>query len=206
MLYAAFSYERSHTRPSRFAGGNRNQGRRLPERHTRGEVMSFSADVFSGRDARMDTSPVDLADRRERMNSYMSAPAQQPVNVAETVRIPALSREGVKASTALILLAVMLFSMGVTWLVYRSQIIEAGKRIAATQISENQLLEQAEGLEKEIANITTDVSIAEKARDMGMISSRSVAVVNLTAPEDAVYTPTSDVPLTGSYLANILGD
>lgn len=204
MMYNMFSPERAHTRPSRFAGK-----RRAPlsaQRRGRNEVMSFSVDFLPGwSDERGSTAPVYVDQRRERNNTYQ-IPVQQPVGDFDTARIRPVSAEGMRASTAVLLLVIMLFALGVTWLTYRSRMIEVGKDIDSDAVRATQLQQQAADMERQIAESTTDISIAEMARDMGMRSSKGVDVVYLTAPENAVCIPANDGTFTGTYLATILGD
>jgi len=205
MMYPLFSPERAHTRPSRFASKRRVAAHRSAQR--RDEVMSFSVDFLPGwSDERGSAAPVYVAQRRERTNAYPAVPVQQPVGDFDTARIRPVSAEGMRASTAVLLLAIMLFSLGVTWLTYRSRMIEVGKDISSDVARATALQQQAADLELEIAESTTDVSIAEMARDMGMRSSKGVDVVYLNAPENAVCIPANDGTFTGTYLATILGD
>ena len=115
MMYNMFSPERAHTRPSRFAGK-----RRVPlsaQRRGRNEVMSFSVDFLPGwSDERGSAAPVYVDQRREKTRPYQ-APLQQPVvGDFDTARIRPVSAEGMRASTAVLLLVIMLFTLGVTWL------------------------------------------------------------------------------------------
>lgn len=204
MMYNMFSPERAHTRPSRFAGK-----RRVPlsaQRRGRNEVMSFSVDFLPGwSDERGSTAPVYVDQRRERTNTYQ-IPVQQPVGDFDTARIRPVSAQGMRASTAVLLLVILLFTLGVTWLTYRSRMIEVGKDINSDVVRTAQLQQQAADMERQIAESTTDISIAEMARDMGMRSSKGVDVVYLTAPENAICVPANDGTFTGTYLATILGD
>lgn len=205
MMYNLFSPERAHTRPSRFA--DKRRAHQSAQRRGQNEVMSFSVDFLPGwSDERGSTAPVYVADRRKRTNTYHSVPLQQPVGDFDTARIRPVSAQGMRASTAVLLLVIMLFTLGVTWLTYRSRMIEVGKGINSDVVRTAQLQQQAADMERQIAQSTTDISIAEMARDMGMRSSKGVDVVYLTAPENAVCVPANDGNFTGTYLATILGD
>lgn len=206
MMYNVLSPERAHTRPSRFAGKRRTPAAHPVDR-AHGEVMTFSVDALPGwSDERGSVAPVYVADRNEPVRSYQAAPAAQITSSFDTARIRTISREGMRASTALLLAVVMLMATGVIWLAYRIQIGEVAREIDGNRVKIATLEAQAEGISQSIVERTTDISIAEMARDMGMIYSRSQNSVYLTAPENAVCTPYNDTVLASGYLASILGD
>lgn len=132
---------------------------------------------------------------------------QPAVGSHDTGCVPAISRDGVSGSMACVLLVCLIFSLGVAYLVGRSQVIEAGKRVSSMESRIEDITQMNEELETQLAASASEVNVGYEAVQLGMISARGVDVIYLNAPDDADITLAgAGTSLSGEHLATILGD
>lgn len=140
--------------------------------------------------------------RTRRTDRYRPAVGSQ-----DTGRIPPFSRDGISGVTACVVLVALAFTLGTACLVNRSHVIETSKRVQTMERRIEEINLANEELETELAARAASVNVGYEAAQMGMISSKGVNVVYLSAPEAANMTLTGGgSSLTGEHLATILGD
>lgn len=196
-------------RKARFVSGGVMPGDygRVAARNIRAERMTSSVELpfmddmpsASVYDAR--TMGVEKKRRQRRSEIYHPA-----VGTHDTGRIRAVSRDGVNGITACVALVCLFCLLGVACLVDRSNVVEAGKRVAAMEASIEEIELVNEGLGQKLADSSSEIVVGYEAVQLGMIHSRGVDVIYLNAPESAVLTMPNSNGMGTEYLATILGD
>ncbi|MGN0779921.1 MAG: hypothetical protein ACI4MJ_12270 [Aristaeellaceae bacterium] len=179
---------------------------RVADRNLRGERMTCSAYLpeLRGEDGYRSTSSIPQqpsAPRRRRVDR------REAVGRHDTGRIRIFSRDGVKGSAACVMLMVLFCTLGLICLVGRSRVLDVNNHVQsmANQIEATVL--HNEELETQLAVSAAEVNVSYKAVQQGMISSKGVNVIYLTAPENAdMILTTQSIGVNSDRLATILGN
>jgi len=143
---------------------------------------------------------------RVRCSSTSPVPTSRAITSMDTGRVPTVSRDGVKLPAILTMLVLLALVFGGIKLGYHVNISDAAKQTSANMSAVRLVERNCEEAELEIAQCVSEINIATSAIDMGMISSRGVDVIYLSAPEGATYTVPADSILYGEYRATNQGD
>lgn len=169
-----------------------------------GSVPQLFMDEDTGMPPVYGPGTMGASPRRRVQRSDRYRPA---VGSHDTGRVRAISRDGIKGTTACVLLVCVLFSLGVACLVDRSHVIEAAKRVSTMESRIEELNRVNEELETQLAASASEVNVGYEAVQLGMISAKGVDVIYLSAPDAANITLAgSGSAMTGERLATILGD
>lgn len=178
--------------------GSRGYGR------LNGEEMVFSIDLpgmeDGGREGQTMEPRESFGDLRRATERGVPA-----VGRFDTGRVNAFNHDGMKATAALVALALLTATLAMTYIVARSRLNEAGKGIDSARMAIQQVTSRNDDLQRDLAEREADVQVSMKAVKMGMISSRGANMIYLTAPENAVITPADNWFLSGDRLASLAG-
>lgn len=178
--------------------GSRGYGR------LNGEEMVFSIDLpgmeDGGREGQTMEPRESFGDLRRATERGVPA-----VGRFDTGRVNAFNHDGMKATAALVALALLTATLAMTYIVARSRLNEASKGIDSARMAIQQVTSRNDDLQRDLAEREADVQVSMKAVKMGMISSRGANMIYLTAPEDAVITPADNWFLSGDRLASLAG-
>ena len=175
-------------------------------RNLRGERMTCSAYLpeLRGDEGYGYANPIPDQPARPRRRR---AERHSAIGRNDTARIRMISRDGVKGSVACVMLAALFCALGLMCLVGRSQVLDTAKRVNDMQSRIESVTRRNEELETQLAMSAAEVNVSYQAVQMGMISSKGVNVIYLTAPENAdMILSTQSGGVTGERLATILGD
>lgn len=122
--------------------------------------------------------------------------------------VPAISRDGMRLSTAITCAVVMAVLLGgISLWDYAARVGTCNKLIAENQVKLEDARAQVTDLEEELAVAKADINVGYRAVGLGMISTKSTSKIRLYAPEDAVMgAPETNNGLRTSQLAAITGD
>ncbi len=178
--------------------GSRGYGR------LNGEEMVFSIDLpgmeDGGREGQTMEPRESFGDLRRATERGVPA-----VGRFDTGRVNAFNHDGMKATAALVALALLTATLAMTYIVARSRLNEASKGIDSARMAIQQVTSRNDDLQRDLAEREADVQVSMKAVKMGMISSRGANMIYLTAPENAVITPADNWFLSGDRLASLAG-
>ncbi|MBQ8312472.1 MAG: hypothetical protein IJX84_04625 [Clostridia bacterium] len=194
-------------RKARFVGEGFKPGDygKVAARNIRSERMTSSVELPFMEDASVfDANTMGVERRRNRRSDRH----HEAVGRHDTGRAPAVGHEGMSGTAACVALVCLIAVLGVTFLVGRSNVIEAGKKANELQQRIEEIGLMNEGLETQLAVSASEVNVGYEAVQMGMISAKGVDVIYLNAPEAAnmKLTGGTTAALNGEYLATILGD
>lgn len=115
--------------------------------------------------------------------------------------------KGMRMSTALLCLTVIGLSLMFLSLNGLAQVSRAQKEVSRLEASLEYNTDYAADMQRRYENAAANANISEVAREMGLISSKSVPAVELTVWEEAIYMPSNDtLVLPADTLATILGN
>lgn len=103
--------------------------------------------------------------------------------------VPRVSRDGLRGTVALAVLAVLALTLLICWRVSRADIRATERRIAKTESRIEEIDRRCEALAAELEEKAASVDVAYTAAGQGMISSKGAARIAITVPEDAVVMP-----------------
>ncbi|MBQ8201683.1 MAG: hypothetical protein IJZ74_07950 [Clostridia bacterium] len=199
MLNARINRVHRHTRPAAYLDQTR-QARQQRSQRPGAHGFSFTGEFPE----MMDAQPVVATERRR---NYAAAGtdtgAYRAMGNMDAMRLPVFNRYGVQLRTALVMLFVFAAVLGGVWLGAVAEMSSVSKHISAQQLRIDELAVESAKTEKDIAAKSNDVSIRQEAVRLGLISSKGVGVIYLTAPETAVITPAAAT--TAQSLATIWG-
>ncbi|MBQ7865350.1 MAG: hypothetical protein IJ350_03195 [Clostridia bacterium] len=194
-------------RKARFVGEGFKPGDygKVAARNIRSERMTSSVELpFMEDTSVFDANTMGVERRRNRRSDRH----HEAVGRNDTGRAPAVGHEGMSGTAACVALVCLIAVLGVTFLVGRSNVIEAGKKANELQQRIEEISLMNEGIETQLAVSASEVNVGYEAVQMGMISAKGVDVIYLNAPEAAnmQLTGGATAALNGEYLATILGD
>lgn len=208
MLYNVLSPERPHTRPSRFVDKGSRRRPRMQGRGNRGEVMTFSVDFLPGfSDERGSMTPVYVADRCGRPQQSWTQPMQQPVSPfdVDRRRAPLVGRDGVRLSAGVGLLLAVLIMLGGICAFTCAKMISLNYQTDVMRGKIREVNQMCEGIEAQIADSESEISVTNGAVALGMVYARSADIIYLNAPENAIYSNPGTGTLSTEYLATVFG-
>ncbi len=185
MLKARSTRVHRHTRPSAYMDQSRQA------RQQRAQRPGSSGFSFTGEFPEViDPTPVEAPSRRRQYTaSAVDTGAYQAVGGADTERMPVVSRYGVQFRTAVVMCFAFFVLLGGIWLMDNAETTAAAKRVSMQQQRIQDLSAANADAEKKIAEKADDISIRREAVRLGLINSKGVSVIYLTAPETPDITP-----------------
>jgi len=125
---------------------------------------------------------------------------------ARRLRASLAGLKGMRASTAVVLLVVTVLVMGGIWLAGRIDLNNRQRSLDDLRGQLTRSIAVCDNLQDQITAAKDDNDAAYKAKDLGLVSSRSLPLTVLTAPEGE-FSPLEDAgDTTGYNLAIIYGE
>ncbi len=173
-----------HTRPSKFV----SRACRAEQLHAVRQGMGdFS---FSGDMPVMDEAALgDVVYRGTGSREYTRPNPMGVTMYQDQPHVPVVSRQGVRRSAALVMLAALVLALGSVYLSMHARCDAASNAIGVSRTAAEQLRVQCSVLEGDIAALEGDLNLRLLAGQMGLVSCRGVQVNYLPEPQNAVITP-----------------
>lgn len=186
MMNACFPRVHRHTRPAAYMDRSRQA------RQARAQRPGASGFSFTGEFPEVEyaSTPVEAASRRRQYTSASAdTGAYRALGDMDAVRTPAITRYGVQLHTALVMIFALLVVLGCVWVNGMAETSAVSKHISQQQTRIEELTIANADAKGQIAARCNDVSIRKEAVRLGLISSKGVDVIYLTAPDNAIITP-----------------
>lgn len=187
-----------HTRPAEYVDKAAHE-RSIRSQRPGGHGFSFTGDFPEV----IDTNPVVATERRRNYVNPVNTGSYQAMGSMDAARVPAVSRYGVSLVPAVVMLFVASVILGMMLLMSWSDVSETAKHISDQQMRMTELGGLTAEAEYQIAEYSNDVNIRQEAVRLGMINSKGVDVIYLTAPEAANFCPSGMV--SSANLASVTG-
>ena len=184
-----------HLKKNRFEYGG------VPQRDVRSTHMSVSGGAALVENQGIDNRPLDSRvkrnyDEQGRFVKHRSGMVN-PVN--------RLSREGIRKSTALGLTAAIVLVLLCMAVFSFSQISAQESTLRSLRVNIARYQERNDSLREQYESAQSELNIAYNAKDLGLVSSKSLSVTRLYAPMNAQISPADSLVLPSDTLAVILG-
>lgn len=100
-----------------------------------------------------------------------------------TAPIPVVSSTGMRKNAGIAAVAIFCFLLGVMFLIRVSDMTELSKSVSSLRASITRTQQENTELEKQLAQLCSEVNVGYEAAKLGMISAKSVDVIYLIASE-----------------------
>ena len=128
-----------------------------------------------------------------------------------TAPIPVVSSTGMRKNAGIAAVAIFCFLLGVMFLIRVSDMTELSKSVSSLRASITRTQQENTELEKQLAQLCSEVNVGYEAAKLGMISAKSVDVIYLIASETRdsaaiLSTEEEEVqPAHSEFFATLLG-
>lgn len=156
----------------------------VQDNSVRRERMTLQADL-PGRGGNM--RPEAMAAPRVRRTELQ---AQEEERIRREA-VPMFSRQGVRASTAMVLLVVVSLTLLALWSGNRSQVRAAQARISLIERRITSVTQDCFTVEERCREAAAKIDVGYQAVNQGMISAKGARKVYLTIPSNVISTPFS---------------
>lgn len=124
----------------------------------------------------------------------------------KSVQVACISKKGIRTSSALIALIMLVMALTGAFIFTQVQVSKQQRMLDSLRMSIERSTQRNDRMREEYETAAAEMNIAYNAKDLGLVSSKSLPVTRLYAPQDAQISPADNaLVLPSDTLATILG-